>query len=164
MKPVSRQTLKFVATYLAIMAVGNFVWEIAHLPLYTIWLEDNLIVKAYAVSHCTAGDVLIAIVSLLLAIAVFGRGWPQTHYWSVAGVAIALGVSYTVFSEWLNISVRGSWAYRDIMPVVPPFETGLTPLLQWLVLPVITFCLLQPRRGLLFRTNADAITKKSKTE
>jgi hypothetical protein len=46
-----------------------------------------------------------------------------------------------VFSEWQNVSIRGSWAYRDIMPLVPPFGTGLAPLLQWTILPLPAFAL-----------------------
>ena len=59
----------------------------------------------------------------------------------VAGVAIVLGVLYTAFSEWLNVAVRGSWAYSDWMPVirVGTFAIGLSPLLQWIVVPTLTF-------------------------
>jgi hypothetical protein len=57
----------------------------------------------------------------------------------VAALAVAFGVLYTVFSEWLNTEVRGSWAYAAAMPVVPPFGTGLSPLAQWLVVPPAGF-------------------------
>jgi hypothetical protein len=50
-----------------------------------------------------------------------------------------LGLVYTVFSEWLNVSVRGSWAYASAMPVVPILGTGLSPVLQWLVVPAASF-------------------------
>ena len=45
------------------------------------------------------------------------------------------GLAYTVFSEWLNVEVRRSWAYSDLMPVLPPLGTGLSPVLQWVVIP-----------------------------
>jgi hypothetical protein len=47
--------------------------------------------------------------------------------------AIVLGAGYTIFSEWLNVAVRRSWSYTAAMPVVPFLGTGLTPLLQWLI-------------------------------
>ena len=50
-------------------------------------------------------------------------------------MTVAAGLAYTVFSERLNIEVRRSWAYSDLMPVLPPVGTGLAPLLQWLVVP-----------------------------
>ena len=51
--------------------------------------------------------------------------------------SLAFGVGYTIYSEWLNISVRGSWTYSDLMPVVPVIGTGLAPLLQWFVVPTL---------------------------
>ena len=50
---------------------------------------------------------------------------------------LAFGIGYTIYSEWLNVNVRGSWAYSDLMPVVPVIETGLAPLLQWVVVPTL---------------------------
>lgn len=128
-----------VRRYLAVMAAGNLVWEIAHLPLYTIWLTGTVGEIAYAVLHCTGGDVLIATTTLGIALLLAGRRWPLLGRRKVVALTILFAVAYTVFSEWLNISVRGSWAYRDLMPRLPPFGTGLTPLLQWIVLPWIAF-------------------------
>ena len=53
--------------------------------------------------------------------------------------AILLGIGYTVFSEWLNTQVRQSWSYTEAMPLLPPFGTGLTPFLQWVIVPAIAF-------------------------
>lgn len=125
--------------YMTVMFAGNLAWEVAHVPLYTLWLPGTPAAIAYAVLHCTLGDALIAAATLGLALFTVGRGWPERNSGAVAGVTIGLALAYTVFSEWLNISVRGTWAYRDIMPVLPPFGTGLTPLLQWIVLPLCAF-------------------------
>jgi hypothetical protein len=59
----------------------------------------------------------------------------------VAALTIVLGVSYTIFSEWLNIVMRAAWAYSDLMPVVSlfGFEVGLSPLVQWIVVPSVAF-------------------------
>ena len=53
----------------------------------------------------------------------------------VALVTVVLGLIYTIFSEWLNTEIRGSWAYAEIMPVVPVIGAGLSPLLQWIIVP-----------------------------
>lgn len=129
-----------ILRYLAVMAAGNLLWEIAHVPLYTIWLTGSVAEIAYAILHCTLGDVLIAATSLGFALAIFGRGWPIQNVRTVAALTMLLAIAYTVFSEWLNVSLRGAWAYRDIMPTLPPFGTGVTPLLQWIVIPLIAFC------------------------
>ena len=132
--------LAVLRRYLSFVALTNLAWEIAHLPLYTLWSEGNSREIAFAVVHCTAGDVLIATASLVLALLLFGdRGWPEIRFPQVAAATVVFGVGYTVFSEWLNIEVRGSWAYSDLMPVVPVIDTGLSPLLQWIVIPLAAF-------------------------
>jgi hypothetical protein len=59
----------------------------------------------------------------------------------VAVTAIALGVGYAGFSEWMNVYVRRSWAYSELMPAVPVagYRIGLSPLLQWIVVPAAAF-------------------------
>lgn len=73
-----------------------------------------------------------------------GRCWPSHGCARVAAVAIVLGVAYTVFSEWLNVAVRESWAYAPAMPRVPPLGTGLSPLLQWIIVPLAAFTWARP--------------------
>ncbi len=55
-------------------------------------------------------------------------------------LAIALGVAYTGFSEWLNVYLRRSWAYSDWMPLIPlgGHRIGLSPILQWLLVPAFS--------------------------
>jgi len=102
----------------------------------------------YTILHCTLGDLLIASGALGLSVAIAGRGWPAAarSYVAVAAVAVALGLGYTVYSEWLNVAVRQSWAYSPWMPRVPPLGTGLAPLLQWIVIPALAFWFAGGRR------------------
>ena len=131
--------------YLALLLAANLVWEVAQLPLYTLWTEGSLAIMTRAVLHCTAGDGVIGATTLALAVVMTGaRDWPRSGFARVAGLATLLGVAVTVALEWLNVEVRGSWAYAAAMPRLPPLGTGLTPVLQWLVLPAL--CLLAARR------------------
>jgi hypothetical protein len=131
-----------LAIYLGVIAVGNLAWESLHLPLYTLWRTGTPGEKVFAVIHCTAGDILIGLSTLVLALVLVGdRRWPVSRYWPVASAAIGIGLTYTMFSEWLNISVRATWAYSEYMPVLPMFEfsLGLSPILQWLIVPSLGF-------------------------
>ena len=124
--------------YLGVSLVAHLAWEILQLPLYTLWSTGTLRQQAFAVVHCTLGDAMIAGLSLLLALALFARAtWPRAGVARVYWATLAFGVGYTIYSEWLNINVRGSWAYSDLMPVVPVIATGLAPLLQWFVVPTL---------------------------
>jgi hypothetical protein len=53
----------------------------------------------------------------------------------VALLATILGAAFTMVSEWVNVEIWRSWAYAPAMPRLPPLGTGLTPMLQWLVIP-----------------------------
>ncbi len=128
--------------YLGVSIAAHLAWEIVQLPNYTIWSTGTHQELAFAVLHCTIGDAMIAGLSLLLGLALFARNeWPATGVTRVYAASLAFGVGYTIYSEWLNTSVRGSWTYSDLMPIVPVIGTGLTPLLQWLVVPTLALWL-----------------------
>ncbi len=69
------------------------------------------------------------------------------------GLTIGLGIAYTFFSEWLNVSIRQSWAYSDLMPVVPIIGTGISPVAQWIFLPL--FGLLLARKNFVDEENVN---------
>lgn len=122
--------------YVVITAVLHLLWEIAQLRLYTLWTEGTSGEITFAVVHCTTGDVLIALGSLTAALMLLGKPrWPASSFYPVAFLTLAFGLGYTVYSEWSNVSVRGTWAYAPSMPTIPPLGTGLTPVLQWIAIP-----------------------------
>ena len=132
--------LSVLRRYLATIAAGNLAWEFAQLPLYTIWHDGTPREIAFAALHCTGGDVLIASAALLGALLVAATvGWPHDRFAAVAVLAMLGGLGYTVFSEWLNTEVRGSWAYAEAMPRLPLIGTGIAPLAQWIVVPLVAF-------------------------
>jgi len=147
MKILDRTARSVVGRYFLLMVPASVAWEFAQMPLYTLWETGTRAEIVFAALHCSVGDWLIAAGSLALAAALAGgRTWPHQHYARVAALAVALGLAYTIFSEWLNIEVRQSWAYRDAMPRLPLLGTGLSPVLQWLILPTAGFWLLaRPR-------------------
>lgn len=126
--------------YVLFVTAANLIWEIAQLPLYTIWTEGTAQQIVFAVLHCTAGDLLIASGSLLGALLLLGVAkWPADRYWSTAALAIGAGLAYTMYSEWLNTEIRASWTYGNLMPRLPWIGTGLAPFTQWIVIPLAGF-------------------------
>jgi hypothetical protein len=127
--------------YVIVSALANLVWEVLHFPLYTFWKTSTWGQIAVDIAHCTAGDVMLASLTLLSALMVLGRPeWPSLSFARVGALTLALGVAYTIYSEWINVVVRKSWAYAPSRPVLPPFGTGLSPLLQWLIVPSLALC------------------------
>jgi len=96
--------------------------------------------------HGMAGDLFIASAALMMSMALFGTdSWPAEHFMGVAGSAIAMGLGYTIYSEWMNVVMRHTWAYSKLMPTLPPFGIGLSPLLEWIVVPVAGFSIVNRR-------------------
>lgn len=101
-----------------------------------------------AAIHCTGGDILIALGTLAAALLFFGTdGWPDRGYLRVALLAVAAGLAYILFSEWMNVEVRQTWVYRDLMPIIPVLDVGLSPFAQWIVLPSLAFWWARRRKG-----------------
>lgn len=128
--------------YLLALGPLNLLWEIAQLPLYTLWTQASPMFIAYAVIHCTLGDLLIGALALIGALTVTRAGPIDQWRWRRIGACtVGLGLVYTGFSEWFNTSVRMSWSYSEWMPLTPLVPLGLSPLLQWLLLPAIALVL-----------------------
>lgn len=137
-----------IRTYVLAVAGLNLLWEFAQLPFYTIWRTGSIQDIIIAVLHCTAGDVVIAISALILALMLLGTGdWPKQRYLPVSAFAVLLGLVYTIYSEQLNIANR-AWAYSDLMPIIPWLDVGLTPILQWPVVPSFILWKIQKRFGM----------------
>ena len=120
----------------ALAFVLNLIWEIAHVRLYTIWSAGDGVSVAWAVFHCSLGDVLIALTMFALAgIALRRADWPTSRPWT-GGVIVVIGaIAFTAGSEWYNVYRAGNWGYTASMPMI--FGIGLSPLLQWLILPPV---------------------------
>ncbi len=138
------------ALWSALAFALNLAWEIAQVRLYTLWAEADGLTVAWSLFHCTVGDVLIALALFALAgMALRRADWPASRPWTGGGMVVAGAMVYTAWSEWYNVYRAGSWDYSASMPLI--FGIGLSPLLQWLILPpvlVITYRTLEP---LLFR-------------
>lgn len=133
-----RGALAFIGTrYLPVFGGLSLLWEIVQLPLYTIWREASGPYIAFAVVHCTIGDVLIGAAALAIALALTRAGPPGSWLWLRIGLLAALlGLGYTAASEWLN-TARDAWQYSALMPQAQLGRgaIGLSPLAQWLVVP-----------------------------
>ena len=91
---------------------------------------------AWSLLHCTVGDVLIALAMFALAgIALRRAEWPASRPWA-GGIIVVIGaMAFTAWSEWYNVYRAGNWSYTASMPMI--FGIGLSPLLQWLILPPV---------------------------
>lgn len=133
-----RKALALVACrYLPWLAAVNLVWEIAQLPLYTIWTDGTRAEIAFAIFHCTLGDILIGTAALALVLTLTRARVIENWRWGRTALLLMLfGTAFTLFSEWANTTLL-RWTYSALMPTVnlAGVEIGLSPLTQWLVVP-----------------------------
>ena len=146
-EPAARQFIGL--GYLPWLAGLNLAWETTHVPFYTLWKEAKPSYVAFAVLHCTAGDVVIGAAALLLALIV-GRekALVQWRWLRIAALTVLAAAAYTVVSEWINASVLASWTYAEAMPTLDlvGIEIGASPLAQWLVVPPLALYLARKTR------------------
>ena len=120
----------------ALAFVLHLTWEIAHVRLYTIWAAADGTEVAWALLHCTLGDVVIALAMFALAGIVLWRvDWPASRPWAGGAIVVIGAMAFTVWSEWYNVYRAGNWGYTASMPMI--FGIGLSPLLQWLIVPPV---------------------------
>ena len=129
------------AHFALITAPLSLTWEITHLPLYTIWWDQPLRESIKAAVHCTFGDVALAFICFVIA-SVLIRFINGTSYaLTFGGLMIFLGVTATAILEILSTEVLSRWSYASAMPVLPLLGIGLSPLLQWIVVPAMALVL-----------------------
>lgn len=122
--------------------VLNLVWELAQLHFYVFAPTVGPWQLAWNVVHCTGGDVLIALASFAAAVLLLRDAhWPLRRPWPGLAVALAVGLGWTLHSEWQNVYVAHTWAYAEAMPTIG--DIGLLPILQWLILPAPTLLLVR---------------------
>ena len=119
----------------------SFAWEILQAPLYAGMADMPHAQATVACLQATVGDAVIMLLAYgVVAVAARSRLWiVAANGWQLA-CFVATGVSITAIIEWL--ATRGywiaNWSYLPTMPLVPGTRIGLAPLLQWVVLPLLT--------------------------
>ena len=147
--PATPDVIARAGLWSALAFVLNLVWEISHVGLYTLWKEADGLRIAWSVFHCTVGDVLIALAMFALAAIVLWRAdWPVSRPWTGGLIVVIAAMAFTAWSEWYNVYRVGAWNYTTSMPLI--FGIGLTPLLQWLILPPVMVVGYRTLRPMLF--------------
>lgn len=115
----------------------HFVWEFWQAPTYAGMIELNHWEGIKLCSSATFGDVGFALTAFWITSAA-----ARTRYWVVKPAPwqvvlfLAVGIALTVGFEYYYTNITLRWTYSNLMPLVPPLGTGLSPLLQWLAIPL----------------------------
>jgi hypothetical protein len=114
----------------------NLPWELAQVPLFAGMPTAQHWTAVLACGRASLGDVVVALVAFwAVAFAVGSRAWVLMPTRGRIAGFVAIGVLITIVMERLATGPLGRWAYTDAMPVVPVLRVGLSPVVQWIVLP-----------------------------
>ncbi len=113
----------------------HFAWEMAQHNLY-LQMQSMPFWRATAIcAIATAGDLVIATTAFSAAATLGGWHWPLLpRRLSPTLIFLTIGMLVTIGYEIYAIS-SGRWAYDERMPQI--FGIGLSPLLQWIVIPIL---------------------------
>jgi len=124
--------------------VFHFVWEFLQVPTYAGMAEMEHWPATLICTQATIGDVGFALSAYwATALASRSRFWFQApRPWQI-GLFLAIGILLTIGFEWYYINISGFLVYSYLMPLVPPFGTGLSPLVQWVIVPLLVLLVMQ---------------------
>ncbi len=92
---------------------------------------------------------MIALAMFALAGVVLWRAdWPASRPWTGGAIVVIGAMAFTAWSEWYNVYRVGNWGYTASMPMI--FGIGLSPLLQWLILPPVMVAVYRTLGSVLF--------------
>jgi len=123
-------------------AVLNFTWEMLQMPLYRGMQQKPLWIAALICLEATIADLVILFAAYWLI------AWrKRTWHWMptmqsrdmLRFTMIALAISTAI--ELIATKVFHRYAYNSRMPIVPVLDIGVTPLLQWVLLPPVVLLL-----------------------
>ena len=130
----------FVFTTVWVAFVLNFAWELAQMPLY-----KNAPYDLAHIAFCALASVADVIMVLLLYFC-FALIY-KNPLWVVRLTAFRIfllmlvGGIGAIVAEVRHLSA-GNWAYDDDdMPIIPIVNVGLSPLLQFMLLPTLIYYL-----------------------
>ncbi len=120
----------------------HFVWEMLQVPLFAGVAEMAHWDGIRFCLSATVGDAGIAIGAYWTTALVAGsRQWLLHPSAYEATVFILAGLLATMVLEYYHTNISLRWSYSELMPLVPPFGIGLSPLLQWVVVPTLVMWL-----------------------
>ena len=116
----------------------HFAWEILQAPLFSS-LDD--VAHWAGIKTClwaTFGDVGLALAAYLLtAVVSSGRRWVYAPQRSEVLLFLTVGILVTIGVEFYSTQMSMRWIYAPNMIRIPFVGVGLSPLLQWVVVPLL---------------------------
>lgn len=116
----------------------NYPWEFLQAPLFDRMADAPHRQAIMICSLATVGDAMIMLMAYwIVSACAANRGWIVVPRAAQVALFVAVGATITVVIERLVLQglwIR-DWRYSASMPVFSGIGVGLSPVLQWLLLP-----------------------------
>lgn len=124
----------------------NFVWEMLQMPLFDFPSQASLAQINLACVKASIGDALMVVVAFWI-VAALQRDRAWIFHPSMRSLVLFLipGIIMTIAYEAIAIGPLHRWAYAEAMPTLPGPGTGIVPLAQWLILPLVIVYIVKRR-------------------
>ena len=115
----------------------NFIWEVLQGPLYEGFEYDWQHISFCALA--SIADMLMVLI-LFFGFALVYRNlyWVMNWDFEIIVPLVLVGSVGAIFGEICHLE-RDDWGYAEPMPIIPLVEIGISPLLQFALLPFIIF-------------------------
>ncbi len=117
----------------------NLAWELIQGPLYEGYRYDVQHI-AFCALASIADAVMVLLIYFALALIFKNPLWVQNLSVSRILLVMLIGGVGAILAEIRHLSA-GNWDYAESMPIIPFVEAGLSPVLQFMLLPPLIYYL-----------------------
>lgn len=117
----------------------NLFWEYLHTPLYLMITNHTSFDYFYM---ATVDGIIVLLIYWLVCLEARTFFWLSELQKHIALILIS-GIFVSSFIEVKNVYFTHVWSYAAAMPIIPFLGVGLSPVLQMIVTPLVTFYLVR---------------------
>lgn len=117
----------------------NLPWEFLQVPFFAGMPSADHWDGVKTCARATLGDAVIMLMAYWGVALRAGRYWLAKHRLVHLAVFVGIGITITIAIEMLALAGvwMDGWSYAETMVTLPLLGVGVTPILQWLILPPI---------------------------
>lgn len=128
---------KFVLNTGIVSFILNFAWELIQMPLYKNKVYD--VQHIYFCALATVADtIMVLLIYFSFALIYKNAFWIKNINIQKALLLMLTGGVGAILAEMKHLA-EGNWAYASSMPVLPFVNAGLSPVLQFMLLPLLIY-------------------------
>ena len=128
---------RFVITTIFFAFFFNVAWEILQMPLFKGGVYEWRHIL-FCVLASVADVIMVLLIYFGFALIYKNALWVKSINANRIIVLILTGGTGAVFAEVWQLSI-GTWSYTSAMPLIPVVNVGLSPVLQFMILPIFIY-------------------------